>query len=153
MTSQSSRVDELLAGYRRSRDHLARVHRSLAEVTATAVSADGSVTVTVGPRGTLTGLTLADDAYRRRQPDELAREVVRLTADATVRALSAAAEILAPALPRGTDPQALLLGTADLDAAEIAPARPGAGASVRRVEDEDEDFEAANWLGQPDGAS
>ncbi|MGH3520650.1 MAG: YbaB/EbfC family nucleoid-associated protein [Haloechinothrix sp.] len=145
MTDHRARVDELLAGYRRSREHLADTHRELSAISATVSSADGSVTVTVGPRGTVTDLTLSDDAYRTYRPPELAKEIVRLTAMATVRALSDAGEVLAPALPAGTDPQALLLGTADLDPVEIAPESSGQAPGDPGA-DEDEDFESASWL-------
>ncbi|WP_158893800.1 YbaB/EbfC family nucleoid-associated protein [Amycolatopsis anabasis] len=138
MTEHRAQVDELLADYRRSRDSLAAVQRELAAISASASSDDELVTATVGPRGTLTSLTIRDEAYRRYQPAELAAEIVRVTAAATVRALTGAGEVLAPALPRGTDPQALLLGTADLDAAELAPA-------TERDED-DASFEEKSWV-------
>lgn len=148
MTDHRSRVDELLADYRRSKEHLAEVHRHLAAVRGSASSADGSVTVTVGPRGTLTNLTLSEDAYRIRRPQELAVEIVRLIAKATVSALSEASEILAPALPPGSDPQAVLIGTADLGAEDIAPADVAA-VSGGAAEPDDDDFEAESWLSDP----
>src|SRR2546423_8560270 len=126
-----AQVDELLADYQRSREHLASVHRELASISASASDPDGLITVTVGPRGTLTGLTIAEGAYRRYRPAELAEQIVRATGTATVRALAQAGEVLAPALPSGTDPQALLLGTGDLEAAEITPT-----ASRPRAEEE-----------------
>lgn len=166
MTDHHARVDELLAEYRRSKEHLASVHRQLGAISASASNADGSVTATVGPRGTLTGLTITDEAYRRFRPAELAKEIVQTTAAATVRALNEAGELLSPALPAGTDPQALLLGTADLGPEEIAPeqpeipapkpalggrnaARSGApGTPSRKAADtdDDEDFEEVNWV-------
>ena len=138
MTEHRAQVDELLADYRRSRDRLAAVHRELASVTASAADSDGLITAIVGPRGTLTSLVIADGAYRRYRPGELADQIVRATSAATVKALGQAAEVLAPALPSGTDPQALLLGTGDLDATEITPPeQPPA---------EDDSFEDQNWL-------
>lgn len=138
MTEHQAQVDELLADYRRSRDRLAGVHRELASVTASAADPDGLITVTVGPRGTLTGLVIDEGAYRKYRPAELAEQIVRATASATVRALGQTAEVLAPALPAGTDPQALLFGTADLDADSLTPAeKPPA---------EEESFEDENWL-------
>lgn len=148
MTEHRAQVDELLADYRRSRDQLATVHRDLASVTASAADSDGLITATVGPRGTLTGLVIADGAYRRYRPAELAEQIVRVIGGATVRAFAQAAEVLAPALPSGTDPQALLLGTGDLDAAEIAPA-PGDGVTglpARIAPVEEDSYEDQNWL-------
>ncbi|MGH3449581.1 MAG: YbaB/EbfC family nucleoid-associated protein, partial [Haloechinothrix sp.] len=108
-------------------------------------SADGSVTVTVGPRGTMTRLEISEDAYRAYRPAALAKEIVRLTAEATVCALSDAGEVLAPALPAGADPQALLLGTADLGPQDL---RPGDAQAAFATEDDadEEDFESENWL-------
>lgn len=137
MTEHRTQVDELLADYRRSRAQLASVQRELTSITASASDPDGLLTVTVGPRGTLTGLAISDGAYRRYRPAELADQIVRATGAATVRAFTAASETLAPALPSGTDPQALLFGTGDLDASEIAPSRPVV---------EDDSFEDKNWV-------
>jgi hypothetical protein len=137
VTEHRAQVDELLADYRRSRDQLAAVHRELASVTASAGDPENLVTATVGPRGTLTNLVIADAAYRRYRPAELAEQIVRATATATVRALAHAGEVLTPALPSGTDPQALLLGTGDLDAAEIAPQQPPV---------EEESYEDQSWI-------
>ena len=137
MTEHRIEVDELLADYRRSREHLASVQRELTSITASASDPDGLITVTVGSRGTLTGVTIDDAAYRRYRASELAEQIVRATGAATVRALTAAGEVLAPALPSGTDPQALLLGTGDLEATEIAP-------PVATVEEDS--FEDQNWV-------
>lgn len=140
MTDHRARVDDLLAEYRRSREHLATVHQRLGEISATASNADTSITVTVGPRGSVTGLSISDDAFRRYRPSELAEEIVRLAASASERALVDASNVLAPALPAGTDPQALLLGTADLRPAELAPV------PAEMESEEDEDFESTNWV-------
>lgn len=137
MTEHHAQADELLADYRRSRDQLAAVQRQLASVTASERNADGLITATVGPRGTLTSLVIADSAYRRYRPAELAEQIVRTTGAATVHAFARAAQVLAPALPGETDPQALLLGTGDLEAAEITPRRPPV---------EEESYENQNWL-------
>ncbi|HVV13185.1 YbaB/EbfC family nucleoid-associated protein [Amycolatopsis sp.] len=137
MPEHRAQVDELLADYRRSREHLASVQRELAAIKASASDAEGLVTVTVGPRGTLIGLVIAPGAYRRYQPAELSEQIVRATGEATARALTAAGQVLAPALPAGTDPQALLLGTGDLEPTEIAP---------RQRPVEDDSFENQSWV-------
>lgn len=137
MSEHRAQVEELVADYRRSRDELASVQRELNAVTASASDPERLITATVGPRGTLTKLTISDEAYRRYRPAELADQIVRVTAEASVRALSAAGEIMAPALPSGTDPQALLLGTADLGASDVS--RP------RHAPDEDS-YEDQNWV-------
>ncbi|MGW5052845.1 YbaB/EbfC family nucleoid-associated protein [Actinokineospora sp. NPDC004072] len=129
-----AQVDELLAGYRRSRDQLAEVHRILGAVAKSATSACGTVTATVSAYGALVGLTIRDDAYRVHQPSALAGVVVGVVGDAAGLAARAADEVMAPVLPAGTDPAALRRGTADLTAAELAPPV------------EEFDFERATWL-------
>ncbi|MEU6643780.1 YbaB/EbfC family nucleoid-associated protein [Saccharomonospora sp. NPDC046836] len=140
MTDHRAQVDQLLADYRRSREQLATMHRDLAAISESASSDDGLITAEVGGRGVLTGLVIADEAYERYRPAELAAQIVRLTGAATVKAFAGAGEVLAPALPSGTDPQALLLGTADLGAKDIAA----------EVPDVDESFEDQNWLAEAD---
>jgi DNA-binding protein YbaB len=130
-----AQVDDLLADYRRSRDQLASVHQRLASISESATSPDGLVTVTVGSAGTLSGLTIADAAYRQYRPADLAAMIVTTTAAAADRAAKLATEVVAPVLPAGTDPDALLRGTADLSPAELVPAAP--------VE---ESFENRSWL-------
>lgn len=144
MTEHRARVDELLAEYRRSRDHLATVHQQLTAITASASSADGSVTATVGPRGTLTGLSITDEAYRTYRPDELAVQIMRAAAAASASALADASEVIAPALPSGSDPEALLLGTGDLAPGELR-AEPPPQPSGDDGED-GEDFDSRNWF-------
>lgn len=148
MTDQRARVDELLAEYRRSREQLATVHQQLAKITASASNADGSVTATVGARGTLTGLSITDEAYRRYQPAELAEQILRATAAATTAALTDAGEVLAPALPAETDPQAVLLGTGDLRPDEVRPDPPEPQVSQVAAAEDEEDFESQSWLSE-----
>lgn len=145
MTDHRAQVDQLLADYARSRELLATAHQRLAAITATECSADGSVTVTVGSRGTLTGLTLADDVYRAYRPSGLANEILRLVTSASQRALAEAADILAPTLPADTDPKAMLLGPADLTPEEVPPAPPPREGPT---DTEDEDFADTNWVAE-----
>jgi DNA-binding protein YbaB len=145
-TDHRSQVEELLADYRRSREQLASVQRDLAAASGSATSPDGVVTATVGPRGTLTSLVLSDDAYQRHRPRQLADLVLRTTEIAAARAADSAHRVLAPVLPSGTDPAALLRGTADLRPEEIAPPDT---APVRRPAppEDDEDYEQReSWL-------
>ena len=131
-----AQVEELLAGYRRSREQLGAVHRKLATLQASATSEDGLVTVTVGAQGRLTELVIVDSAYRKLRPHELAATIVALTATATAKASRAASEAMAPVLPPDTDPDALLRGTADLTPAELKPEPP----------DAEETFEDLSWM-------
>jgi DNA-binding protein YbaB len=132
-----AQVDDLIAGYRRSREQLGTVQRELAAVRETVASEDGMVVVTVSSSGTVVGLEIADGAYRALRPADLAAVIVRTTAEATARVTRVASEVLAPVLPSDTDPDALLRGTADLSAAELTP--PPA------IEP-DETFENKTWM-------
>lgn len=135
-TDHQAQVDELLADYRRSRDQLASVHQALASVRASATSSDGLVTATVGPDGVLVDLEFADVAYRNYRPERLAALVVEATVAAAAKAARRANDLVAPVLPAGTDPAALLRGTADLTPAELAPPAPVV----------DDSFEHRSWL-------
>nr|WP_285613196.1 YbaB/EbfC family nucleoid-associated protein [Actinokineospora globicatena] len=121
VTDHRAQVEDLLADYRRGRDQLAEVHRALSAISESATSDCGVVTATVSAQGALTALDLRDDAYRVYRPADLAAVIVRTAAVADARAASAAGHAVAPVLPSGTDPEALLRGTADLHRAEIAP--------------------------------
>jgi DNA-binding protein YbaB len=133
-----AQVEDLIAGYRRSREQLGAVQRRLATVSETVTSEDGLVAVTVSASGTLLGLVIAESAYRALRPYDLATLIVRTTAEATARVTRAAGEVLAPVLPRDTDPDALLRGTADLSAEELTPPVVDEGP--------DETFEDKTWM-------
>ncbi|WP_053718972.1 YbaB/EbfC family nucleoid-associated protein [Saccharothrix sp. NRRL B-16348] len=140
-TDHRAQVDELLADYRRSRDQLASVQRDLARISGSATSPDGSVTAVVDAKGTLTDLELGDNAYRLR-PAQLAELIVRTTREAAAQAAEGAYRTLSPVLPAGTDPEALLRGTADLRSEEIQPPQP----ARRRPVVDDDDFEQREWM-------
>lgn len=131
-----AQVEELLAGYRRSREQLGTVHRKLATLRESATSEDGLVTVTVGPQGRVCELVIVDSAYRRLRPHELAATIVALGEKAAAKVSRAAGEVLGPVLPPDTDPAALLAGTADLTEAELEPEPP----------EPDETFEDLSWM-------
>lgn len=152
VTDHRDQVEELLADYRRSREQLASVHRNLLSINETASSPDGLVTATVGPHGNLTGLVIADDAYQRYRPAELGELITHLVAVAAGKAAERAGAALAPVLPAGADPEALLAGTADLRPEEYAPegeieSDPVRGPKRHRVvEHEDDSFEEMTWM-------
>jgi DNA-binding protein YbaB len=154
-TNHRDEVAELLADYRRSREQLASVHRALLSITESASSPDGLITASVDSAGTLSGLVINDDAFRRYRPAELADAVVRATRSAAVKAGERARQALVPVLPPDADPGAVLHGTADLTPDEIGPppapepvapqpvpvARP-----VRARSDDDESYEQTTWM-------
>jgi DNA-binding protein YbaB len=141
-SDHQAQVDELLADYRRSREQLASMQKSLAAISESVTSSDGLVKATVGAHGTLTDLTIADAAYVRLSPSDLAKSIVRTVAAATTKASETANRTVSPLLPVQTDPAALLAGRADLTPAELAPDRP-------RRRTEDESFEDVSWMDGP----
>lgn len=138
-------VEDLLADYRRSRERLAATREELSAITETA-SAEG-VRVTVGPQGALRDLVLADDAYQRHRPDQLAALIVRLTSDAARSAARRAADVLAEVLPEDADPALLLGGHTDSESEAVR--RNGSRGVDDNVNDSaEEDFSDASWLQQ-----
>lgn len=142
-TNHRDEVAELLADYRRSREQLASVQRELLSITESACSPDGLVTAVVDSAGVLCGLAISDQAYRRYQPDELADLIVRTSRMAAVQAGARAREALAPVLPPGTDPDAVLAGRGDLTPEEIRPP-----AASRDRDADEESYEETSWLGR-----
>jgi DNA-binding protein YbaB len=130
-TNHREEVAQLLADYRRSREQLASVHSTLLSISESASSPDGLITASVDSAGTLTGLRVADEAYQRYRPAELADVVVRTTRSAAVRAAERARQALAPVLPPGGDPEAVLSGRGDLRPDEIDAPTPPTGLPVQ----------------------
>jgi DNA-binding protein YbaB len=139
-SDHQAQVDELLADYRRSREQLAGMQQSLSAIRETATSSDGLVKATVGSGGALLDLTIADAAYVRVSPADLAKSIVRTVASASAKASETANRTVSPLLPVQTDPAALLAGRADLTDAELAP-------PSRRVDDES--YEELSWMDRP----
>ncbi|HEX4723519.1 MAG TPA: YbaB/EbfC family nucleoid-associated protein [Pseudonocardiaceae bacterium] len=148
-TNHRDEVAQLMADYRRGREQLASVQRSLLSIAESVTSQDGLVTVTVDSAGTLTALKLADDAYRLR-PADLAEVILRTTRTAASRAAERARKALAPVLPADIDPAALLTGRADLTGDEIGPPTPPlpmpAIRRQRAVTDDEDTYEDATWM-------
>ncbi|RJQ68034.1 YbaB/EbfC family DNA-binding protein [Pseudonocardiaceae bacterium YIM PH 21723] len=136
MLDRQTEVDRLVAEYRAGREQLAGVQRDLAAITEQVRSADGTVTTRVNGRGELRGLIISPDAYRLHRPQDLAELIIGTAAAATQRAQERTAEVLAPMLPEGADPHALLDGRADLAEREITPPQA----------DDEDSFEDRNWV-------
>ena len=140
MTNHRDEVERLLADYRRSREQLASVHRALRSITESVTSDDGLVTATVDSAGTLCGLVITDEAYRRLRPAELGDLVVRVTRRAAAGAGEQAKQALAPVLPADVYPGAALSGSADLTPADLTAQSPP------RAQPDEESYEDVSWL-------
>jgi DNA-binding protein YbaB len=154
-TNHPDDVAQLMADYRRGREQLASVQRTLLAIAESVTSPDGLVTATVDSAGTLVALRIDDAAYRLR-PAELADVILRTTRSAAVRAADRARQALTPVLPPDTDPAALLSGRADLTDDDIAAPTPPIGIPVaarprptrppRDDRDADDSYEHATWM-------
>jgi len=154
VTDHRDQVAELLADYRRSREQLASVQRTLLSINEKASSPDGLVTATVGPHGNLTALEIADAVYQRYPARELSDLIVRTVAAAATKAAARAGQTLAPALPSDVDPAAVLGGTADLRPEEYVPEPPASAPAPARAprrgraaDHDEESYEDMSWMG------
>jgi DNA-binding protein YbaB len=95
------RAEGLLAAFEKVRDGHDELQRTLLSVTATATSPDGTVTVTVGPRGHVVRVDLDPRIYRRPDAARLAESVTETIQRATA---AATAQVLALARPYLPDP-------------------------------------------------
>jgi DNA-binding protein YbaB len=147
-TNHRDEVAELLADYRRSREELASVQRTLLSISESVTSPDGLVTATVDATGALSGLVIDDDAYRQHRPAELADAVLRATRAAAARAGERARQALAPVLPADADPAAVLSGRADLTPEELEPQPVVVPRAVRPTAEDEESYEDRTWMKQ-----
>ncbi|APU17372.1 MULTISPECIES: YbaB/EbfC family nucleoid-associated protein [Actinoalloteichus] len=132
VTDHQASVERLLGEYRRSREQLGEVHRRLAEISETVTSADSSVSVTVGHRGIVHRVAIADHAYRRHRPAELAALVQHTIQAASAAAASAAAGVVSTVLTA-------------TDEASQASQTQAAGPSMQRRHVQSTVFENQGW--------
>lgn len=106
-------MEQLLTEYDRMRGNLAAMQQRLATALGEAKSHDGSVRLTVGPRGDLRTLEIEPRAYRQHSPSELAEEILALTKQATNDVQRQLEEVMAPFLPTGISYADVAAGKAD----------------------------------------
>ncbi len=94
-----ARFDDIYGQYQRLRSGMDDVQRSLGELKVTVQSDDGLIRVTVGPRGQLLDLRLDPGVYREWQPDELADEIVAVTAAAVAKVTAEVQRLMGSLLP------------------------------------------------------
>ncbi|HXS65086.1 MAG TPA: YbaB/EbfC family nucleoid-associated protein [Streptosporangiaceae bacterium] len=107
------RIEQLLGDYDRVKANVGQMQRRLAEAEGHAETGDGSVKVTVGPRGELRELRLDPRAYRRFSPSELATEIIELTGQAAREVQKQVGEAMSPFLPEGVSVEQLTSGEVD----------------------------------------
>jgi DNA-binding protein YbaB len=97
-----ARLDQALGEYDRISAGLRDMRARMREISGTARSGDGGVTVTVGPRGTLTGLEITPKTYRKSSPSELSELILAVAAKAVADLNGQMEEVMRPFLPPGT---------------------------------------------------
>jgi DNA-binding protein YbaB len=113
---QDGFLEDLLAQYQQQRSALADLHRRMQEVSATAVSPRRELSVTYRHAGGLTDIKFLNSAYRRLAPNELSDLIMATVREAKDKAATEAAEIIAPTVPNGLNPQDLVRGKLGTDA-------------------------------------
>ena len=94
-----ARFDDVVSQYQRLRLGMDDIQERLAAMAVTAESPDGLVRATVGPRGQLIDLKLDRGIYRRDDPDQLARTILRTVEQAVAKTTDQVQEILGEYLP------------------------------------------------------
>jgi hypothetical protein len=95
---------------------------ALIDVRGEAESPDGTIAVTVGPRGSIKSLDIRRSAYRL-PPTELADTIVETIRVASLRAADNLADLLAPVMGDGDTLRSRITGERDLDAGQIRQSR------------------------------
>jgi len=90
-------VDSLMSELHRKTAEMQDIQARAQAITATAVSADGSVKAGVDSSGTLTSLEFAPTAFDRSSPEKLAKLTTETVLQAVAKARTELNEVLAPA--------------------------------------------------------
>ncbi|MCX2731757.1 YbaB/EbfC family nucleoid-associated protein [Saccharopolyspora sp. NFXS83] len=110
-------VEMLQEEFERQRSQVGEMQQRLRELSATVVSPRREVSVTVGSQGVLQDLHFPTSTYRKLPKNELAELITDTIAAAREKALDQTAAVIAPSLPEGLDPKAMLKG--DIDVASM----------------------------------
>ena len=102
------RLADVYGRYARLRSDLDDLQRRLASLQVSAVSADGMVRATVGPRGQLTDLRIDKRAVRVMDSARLARTILETVRDAAERSAEQVEALTADYLPAGSGVPAFL---------------------------------------------
>jgi DNA-binding protein YbaB len=97
-----ARFDDVVSQYQRLRHGLDDIQERLSRMAVTAESTDGTVRATVGARGQLIDLRLDREIYRRGDPDELARTILRTVEQAVAKTTGQVQEMVGEYLPAGS---------------------------------------------------
>lgn len=94
-------IESLAKEYNRQAGELRAAYGKLSELTGTAESRDGMVSVTVGPRGQVQDIKLNPRVYRKLSPSQLARAIMDQIGAATEQVADQTKNLMAPFMPEG----------------------------------------------------
>ncbi|GAA3714844.1 hypothetical protein GCM10022224_095600 [Nonomuraea antimicrobica] len=92
-------LEQLVQEVNQQTEQLKEMQRKARELSATATSEDGMVTVTVGPRGEVRTIEFDPRVYRRLSPSELSACVVEQIGHATRQVSAGMKELMEPFVP------------------------------------------------------
>jgi DNA-binding protein YbaB len=121
-SSPEQELEGLLADYKRQVAGFSETRRKLAEISVTETAIRQTVKATVGSQGELVDLQFPTGAYKKMAPLELSKIIIATVNKAREKVMAEVTAVLAPTLPTGFDPAALMDAGADLS--DLLPAVP-----------------------------
>jgi DNA-binding protein YbaB len=112
-----AQLEELSENYERRLAEIRQLQQRAGQVTATARSRNGQISVEVGAQGQLLAISLDPSVYERLSPQRLAAAIIELARSAAAEAAEQVRQIMAPVLPPGGLP-------ADGDFSKLLPKAP-----------------------------
>lgn len=92
-------LEQLVQEVNQQTEQLRETHEKVRELSATATSKDGMVTVTVGPRGEVLAIEFDPRVYRKLSPSELSASIVAEIGRATRQVSGQMKELMEPFVP------------------------------------------------------
>ncbi|MEV4115790.1 YbaB/EbfC family nucleoid-associated protein [Nonomuraea sp. NPDC049695] len=92
-------LEQLVQEVNQQTEQLKKMQEKVGELSATARSKDGMVTVTVGPRGEVRTIDFDPRVYRKLSPSELSAVIVEQIARATGEVSAGMKELMEPFVP------------------------------------------------------
>lgn len=92
-------LEQLVQEVNQQTEQLGKMHQKVRELSATARSKDGMVTVTVGPRGEVRTIEFDPRVYRKLSPSELSTLIVEQIGRATSQVSGEMRELMGPFVP------------------------------------------------------
>jgi DNA-binding protein YbaB len=117
-------IDELAEEYNRRLKQVQETYSKLDELEVVAQSADGMVTVKVGPGGQVRGVKLDPRVYRKLSPSELSAAIMEQFGRATAQVAARTEKLVSPLMPEGLSYEAAFGPGSGLEAFMPKPVEP-----------------------------